>query len=355
MKTKHIIAIIVASIGAGGLIVSAIITGIFGLINTGIGKEKTTKYQPVKIENTQTVPIPDISTKEDASTIHPVLPNPQKPIPKSVFQHNSKAKELLDKIISIPDKDIIGILDNVFIELNKSLAEYDEYGETYYFFGVAFCKRGDYYIAINDTTKKAIDSYTDSIHYFGKSELFNYPLSNVLFDRGKSYTALGDIYLNNDLEKSKEYYQKAINDLNNTVKIFPYPENVYFAIANIYQKTKDYEKAIVNYTNALQTANEQYKPTKKEIFFERSNAYYEFGLVNFQNKNYEKAIQNYKDAIEDNFENGNAHYELGKTYCQIKMWKEGVHQFDLIIEHGFRNIDLKMVKNSREFAISIIE
>jgi len=235
------------------------------------------------------------------------------------------------------------------------LAEYEEYGETYYFLGVDFCKRGDYLIAIKDTTKKAVDAYTDSIHYFEKSELFNYPLSNVLFDRGKSYIALGDIYSNSDSEKSKDYYQKAINDFNDAVKNSPYPENVYFAIANIYRKTEEYQKAIVNYTNALQTANDQYKPTKKEIFFERSNAYYEFGLVNFQNKDYEKAIQNYKDAIEDNFENGNAHYELGKTYCQLKMWKDGLHQFDLILEHGFRNIDLKMVKNSREFVISIIE
>jgi tetratricopeptide (TPR) repeat protein len=117
----------------------------------------------------------------------------------------------------------------------------------------------------------------------------------------------------------------------------------------------DYQNAIVNYTSALKTANNQYKPTKNEIFFERSNANYELGLINFNNKKYDNAIQKYKDAIEDNFENASAHYELGRTYCQLKMWNEGVHQFDLILDHGFRNIDLKMVKNNRDYAASMIE
>jgi len=184
---------------------------------------------------------------------------------------------------------------------------------------------------------------------------FNYLLSNVLFDRGKSYTALGEFFSNNDSNKSNEYYQKAILDFYHALDNYLYPENVYFAVANIHQKMKDYQKAIEYYTNALKTANDQYKPTKKEILFERSNANYELGLINFHNKKYDNAIQNYKDAIEDNFENANAHYELGVTFCHLKNWREGEHHFSLILEHGFRNIDLKMVKNSRDYAASMIE
>jgi len=126
-------------------------------------------------------------------------------------------------------------------------------------------------------------------------------------------------------------------------------------VANIHRIMKDYEEARVCYTDALKTANDQYKPTKKEIFTERSNTNYEIGLVNFNSKNYDEAIQNYKDAIEDNSENGNAHYELGKTLCYLRMWEEAVHQFDLILEHGFRNIDLKTVKDSRNYAARMIE
>jgi len=347
MKTKYIVALI----GAGGLIVATIITGIFLLINTNISKEKTTESQPVKIETSQPVVKQNDIIKED---VHSVFPTPKKPTPKSVFDHNLKAKNILDIIVVIPDKKIKNLLDNVFDELKKSLAEDNEYGETYYFLGVAFCKLGDYYTVINDFSN-AIIAYNDSLYNFDKSEIYYTHKSNVYYDRGKLYTALGDIYSNNDLEKSKEYYQKAINDFNGALENFPYPENIYFAMANIHQKMKEYQKAIVSYTNALQTANDQYKPTKKEIFFERSNVNYELGLVNFRNKNYDIALQNYKDAIEDNSENSSAHYELGNTFCYLKRWKEAIHQYDLILEHGFRNIDLKMVKNSREFAISMIE
>jgi len=355
MKTKHIIAILIVIIGAVGSIVVAIINSKSGHIYINISNDKLTEIQSAKIEPHQPVLTSDNTPKEDILNIHPVLPNPKKLTPKSVFEHNLKAKNLLNKIIKIPDKDIKGLLDNIFSELHKSLTEDEEYGETYYFFGVAFCKLGDYYIAINDATKKTIDAYNDSIHYFSKSELFNYSISNVYFDRGKSYTALGDIYSNNDSEKSNEYYQKAINDFNHALDSYPYPENIYFAVANINQKMKEYQKAIVCYTNALKTANEQYKPTKKEILFERADANYQLGLVNFYRENYNNAIQNYKDSIEDNFENGNAHYELGRAFCYLKMWKEAVHQFDLILEHGFRNSDLKTVKASRDFAASMIE
>jgi len=84
MKKKYIVALI----GAGGLILAAIITGIFVLINTIIGKGKTTESQPIKIETTQTVSTPNIIAKEETINTHTVLPNPQKPIPKSVFEHN---------------------------------------------------------------------------------------------------------------------------------------------------------------------------------------------------------------------------------------------------------------------------
>jgi hypothetical protein len=209
-----------AKINAKGGVVAAIFGGIiaiFGSIIIYKCTKNTTEPNPVKIDPPQIVSTPDNTLKEDIVNIHTVLPNPQKPIPQSVFEHNVKAKELLDKIIKTPDKDIKTLLDNVFVELNKSLKEDEEYGETYYFLGVASYKRGDHFIAINEDIKKIIDVYSDSIHYFEKAELFNYPLSNVLFDRGKTYTALGNIFSNSDSEKSKEYYQKAIEDFNHAL------------------------------------------------------------------------------------------------------------------------------------------
>jgi hypothetical protein len=40
---------------------------------------------------------------------------------------------------------------------------------------------------------------------------------------------------------------------------------------------EEYQKAIESYTNALKTANDEYKPTRKEIYFNRSNTNFRIG------------------------------------------------------------------------------
>ena len=269
--------------------------------------------------------------------------------------HNSNAKQLLDKIISMNNKDIQSSLDLVFNELNKSHELDNEFGETYYFYGVAFYKKGDYYIAINDFNK-AMDAYNDSLYNFDKSESFYSHISNTYFDKGKTYIALGDVYLKRDSEKSKDCYQKAIDCFKSSlIAKYGFPENVYFAIGNIYYKLEDYQSAIENYSSALETANDKNKPTRKEIFFCRSETYFMLGTKNFINKDFDIALNYFIKSTEDNNENYNSHFEIAKTYCSLERWQEAVKKFDFILEHAPSDFNLEFVRINRNFAYSMIK
>jgi tetratricopeptide (TPR) repeat protein len=165
--------------------------------------------------------------------IHTVLPEPETPHPQTAYRHNANAKQLLDEIIMKPDKEIKPLLDKVFIELEASYRADDEFGETYYFYGVAHYKLGSYYIAINNTSL-AIDAYNESLYYFNKSERSYIHRSNIYFDRGKAHHAIASIY-QNDPQKAKEYSQKSIDDFNNALNNnYTYPENIHFAMGIIY-------------------------------------------------------------------------------------------------------------------------
>jgi len=300
----------------------------------------------------------DQSEKSDQNTdnlvIPSILPENEKNHPQSAYDHNAKAKKILDKIISMRDKDIEDLLDKVFEELDKSYAIDKEFGETQYFYGVAFFKKGDFYVVKNNIND-AITAYNDSLHYFGKAKTSYSHISNTYYDEGKTYKSLGDIYQNRDAEESKNYYQKAIDSFSYSLVVnYIYPENVYFAMGIIYDKIEDYQKSKECYTNALKTANDQDIPKRKDIFFGRSNASFQLGMISFQKKDYEMAVQHYKNSIDDNPENYGAHSELGRIYCDLNLWQEAVSKFDFILERNPKNFDLKTVQTNRGFAYRML-
>ena len=277
--------------------------------------------------------------------ISSVIPDVEKSHPKAAYTHNTSAKRLLDIIIITSDRDIQDLLKEVFNELNKSISADNEFGETYYFLGVAFRKQGDYFSSI-DSRENIINAYNESLYNFDKAEYYHYNISNIYFDKGITYSMLGDYFQIINSTQSEEYYNKAIECFNWSLNSkYNYPENVYFALGNIYYKIANYINSVESYSKALLTANNIHKPTRDEIFFARSNAYYNFGLNYFNERNYEMAIQCYKNAISDVSSNYSAHYELGKTYTFINQWENAEKQFEYILEHN-PNYDPKNVKES---------
>jgi tetratricopeptide (TPR) repeat protein len=353
---------LLAKINGHYIIIGATITGFLGIVAAimpaiinydlkPVEQQKSQVISETKTEETQR----DESKKSIVEDIQIILPEPEKPHPQAAYRHNATAKQLLDRIIILHDKEIKSLLDKVFLELEASHMIDDEFGETYYFYGVAYFKLGNYYIAISNNTQ-ASNYYDESLHYFNKSEHLYLHRSNVYFDRGKTHAAIADIYQKKDFRKANEYYQKALDDFNMAlINGYNYLENVYFAIGNIYYKTEEYQKSNECYTNALKTANDEYKPTREEIYFNRSNANFRIGMSYFFNGEYENAILYYEKSIDDNHANFSAHFELGKTYTFQKRWRDAVRQFDFILERNPRNFDIKTVKDSRKFALSMIE
>ncbi|MDR1306342.1 MAG: tetratricopeptide repeat protein [Treponema sp.] len=284
---------------------------------------------------------------------HIVLPEPEKPRPEDIYRHNVKAKQLLDKIRKMPDREIKPLLDDVFGELDASHRSDDKFGETYYFYGVAYFELGDHYIAI-DNTSQAVENYNESLYNFNKSEHSYIHRSNVYFDRGKTYSAIASIYQDGDSEKAREYYQEALDDFNKALDDnYSYPENIYFVMGIIYDKTGEYQRAKDCYTDALKTANDKYKPTRSEIYFNRSNVNFRLGMACFLKEDYEDAVQYYEESINDNHENFSAHFELGKTYTFQKRWPDAVRKFKFILEQKPGNFDLKTVEDSLKYASSM--
>jgi len=328
-------------------IVKGIILPKIGHTNSAIEKQEN---EDIHIEQSE-----KSDQNSDNFAIPSVLPENEKNHPQSAYDHNAKAKKTLDKIISMRDKDIENLLAEALEELDKSYAIDKEFGETQYFYGVAFFKKGDFYVAKNNIND-AITAYNDSLHYFEKAKNSYSHFSNTYFDEGKTYTALGDVYQNRDADKSSDNYQRAINSFINSLSLkYEYPENVYFAMGNINYKINDFQKSIECYTNALNTANDKFKPTIEEILFNRSNANFQLGIISFQKKDYQMAVKHYGNSIDDNPKNYGAHFELGKTYCSLNLWQDAVNKFDYILEHNPKDFDLKTVRTSRDFAYSMLE
>ena len=136
---------------------------------------------------------------------------------------------------------------------------------------------------------------------------------------------------------------------------YSFPENVYFAIGNIYYKMEDYHSAIKNYSSALEIANDKNKPTRKQIFFCRSEANFMLGTISFFNKDFKMALHYFNESTEDNNENYDAHFEIAKTYCNLEQWQEAVKKFDFILEHAPSDFNLDFVRRNRNFAYSMIK
>jgi tetratricopeptide (TPR) repeat protein len=341
-------------------IIAAIITGMFVLLAAIVTGLFNSKVADISNNNKDVKEPPIISQLHE--TIEKELdvsiyPDPEKPLPpQEVYDHNKNVKMLLDKLIRIPDKENKKSLDIIFAEIEISLKIYPEYGETHYFYAIAFSKRGDYYHSRNESDF-AINEYYKSIDEYNKAEEnnYNHP-TNIFYDRGIVYASLGSAFEISDLKKFELNYRKSIEDFSHALDAgYKYPENVNFALGNSYCKLGEHEIAANYYSDALKTANDKYPPTRETILIRRSDAYFLLGDKYFYNdKKYDEAIEKYTFAIKDNPANYGAYNNRGNAYCHLKLWAVAIDDYDFILEKNPPNFDIRTVRESRRFARSML-
>ncbi len=162
------------------------------------------------------------------------------------------------------------------------------------------------------------------------------------------YFLLGIIYY-----QSKEY-DKAIEAYEEAVKINPKDDSAYNNMGSAYANKKEYDKAIEAYKKAIEI-NPKYDSAyynmgiayddKKEYdkaidAFEKAieinpkyaDAYNNMGNAYYNKKEYDKAIEVYKKAIEINPKYADAYYNMGITYSNKKEYDKAIEVYKKAIE-----------------------
>ena len=88
------------------------------------------------------------------------------------------------------------------------------------------------------------------------------------------------------ITKNLKEYQKAIADYTKAIELKPDYYLAYYNRGNVHNNLKEYQKAIADYNQAIEL-----KP-------DYANAYYNRGNVHFDLKEYQKAIEDYQKAAE---------------------------------------------------------
>lgn len=146
-------------------------------------------------------------------------------------------------------------------------------------------------------TKYMEENYSEAIKYYEEA----FEIKMLL----KDYLMYG--YLLVDLEE----YNKAEKMFNDLLVQFDIPE-VYFALANIYEKTKRYFQAIEMYKRVLDDS-----PDFEQVHFSLAYIYDDLSEERKEPKDGEfviLAIEHYEKAIELNEENFWSHINLGSIY-----------------------------------------
>lgn len=158
-----------------------------------------------------------------------------------------------------------------------------------------------------------------------------------------------------ELQKEKDF-EEAVKILDLMLKKFPNnePEITYYNRGNTYRLLKEYNKAILDYTKAIEIKPDyanaynnrgishidldeyeeaiadyniviKYKPDYPYAYFNRANAY--SGLFK-----YDSAITDYNKAIELKPDFADAYYNRGNKYYGISSYKEAIEDWEKAIK-----------------------
>lgn len=174
------------------------------------------------------------------------------------------AKKTADDLYNYGSKLIFSDHPTAVKLLSQCLEYKPDHSDCYYSRGLSYAQQSQY--------EKAIEDFNQAI------KLKPANLMNIYVQRGRSY-----LYT--------KKYDQALSDFNEWVKIDPKDPQGYGERGNVYVEKKDYQKAEIEYTQALNQAENKEKPT---YYFVRGHFY----LVHL--KNYEAAIADYTEYFKLN-------------------------------------------------------
>ncbi|BAZ08591.1 TPR domain protein [Calothrix sp. NIES-4071] len=148
---------------------------------------------------------------------------------------------------------------------------------------------------------KAIDSFSDALKVENPSSALD--KAAVYFFRGTAY-----VY--------KKDYNRAIVDYNQALKLDPNYDYAYYNRGLAYYNKKDYDRAIADYNQAL------------KLDPNYANAYYNRGLAYDYKKDYDRAIADYNQALKLDPKNANAYIGRGLAYYNKKDYDRAIADYN---------------------------
>jgi tetratricopeptide (TPR) repeat protein len=147
--------------------------------------------------------------------------------------------------------------------------------------------------------KDSISLWTDVLN--------KYPNVIACNNRGRIYYDLKD-------------YNKAIDDFTQALNLYPYSIDAYINRGLCYYQKEDYNKALQDYNMALKI-----KPDG-DVYHNRGDLYDQLG-------DYEKAIKDYGEAIKINPDDGEAYKKRGNIYIKLKKFKDAIQDLTKALEY----------------------
>ncbi|MFA7361264.1 MAG: tetratricopeptide repeat protein [Candidatus Kapaibacterium sp.] len=138
------------------------------------------------------------------------------------------------------------------------------------------------------------------------------------FEEENLISDIKDIWINQEYENIDSYYEKVISSQLSDAKL--YLSYGYEGRGSEYYYSKSYEKAIADYTKAIEL-----KPDDADAYWSRGNAYYYL-------QKYDEAIADYTKAIELKPDDADAYNNRGIAYRKLEKYDEAIADFSKAIE-----------------------
>lgn len=132
---------------------------------------------------------------------------------------------------------------------------------------------------------------------------------------------------NEDAQEKNIYYQKAIKDFTNAIRIDQAFAEAYYNLGGVYLNTGEYELAIENYNYVIAL-----KPFYVDAYNNRGFAYYNM-------KEYVKAIEDYSHAVEIDPKNAVVYNNRGNAYDDMGEYRLAIEDYTKAIETDQTNIE----------------
>lgn len=204
--------------------------------------------------------------------------------------------------------------------------------------GVAYAKKGEYDLAIEDFNKalelnpKYVEAYNNRGNAYGKKGEYDKAIADFtrVIELNPQYAEV--YYTRGAAYAIKCEYELAIADFNKVIELNPKDARVYNNRGNAYAIKGEYDKAIGDFTKAIEL-----NPKDAEVYYTRGTAY-------AANGDYDRAIADYNKAIELNPKYAEVMANLGGVYHKVKgdkekaefWYKEALKNKELLPDKGAR-------------------